>query len=334
MEITKADFHTHTWFSDSSRSPAELLNYFLMDGIKYAAVTDHDSLKLYEEGVLEEIADEMNTKLEIGPERRVFRFGDLVLFSGIELSTKLNGKNQHIIGLGVRQIEEQEDKIYFSEFKKNRLERMQKMVEEIEQLRQKRERIYFCLGERPLSYTELLKEMGEDAMPTRLHLGAYFHRHYRIGDNPRAAMNILVQANLSSYSYQSNAMTTEKAIDFIHKNKGVAILPHLARPSISGLVQRDLVGLTNDLAYLTQENEQQPKIDGIEINPKHIDNKLYKAIAEKLRLLQIVGTDDHGENRPKYYGKDDVGKLKRIQLNLYHVKQLVNHLNLQGFLNL
>ncbi len=319
MEIVRADFHTHTTFSDSSISPKKLIQALLDADVQYAAITDHDSMKVFEEGTLEGIAEEL--RLEFSErEKRLFHLGSLILVSGIELSTCHDNQNQHLVGLGMRPITERDDCDYLKKYAEERNDRIRRMFEEIEEKRKAKEGLYLALGNRPLSLDEFISEIGS-AVPTRLHIGKYLWEHYRFGGNPRQAMNLAVNRSLSSYNFNKETMSTVEGIQLIHKYGGVAIVPHLRRQSFSGIVERGPLKLGGVLRTLKQEG-----VDGIELNPSDELNPMYIRIARELDLLQSIGTDDHGTNGPTYYGSSQ--DRTQIEISSFSVRAMCKKLQL------
>ena len=301
METVSADFHTHTTCSDSSRSLKELIACFLEARVQYASITDHDTLAIYQPGVLEEVAAALGAHIETR-DRRVFQITaeeghTITLFSGVEFSTKYIGKNQHLVGLGMRAIDDPIDIAYLDQLRQDRKRRIEQMIKEIDEKRERHEGVYDALGERSLSVEEFYDDIGQDAMPTRLHLGAYLWKHYRYGSSARGAMQRAVNENLDSYKFSESAMTTEVAINFIHRYGGIAIVPHLHRQSFEDIVQRGPAELSRAISYLKEVTE----LDGIEINPAHKQNPMYVDLARELDLISSIGTDDHGENGPTFY---------------------------------
>ncbi|MBI5072431.1 hypothetical protein HZA99_01290, partial [Candidatus Woesearchaeota archaeon] len=118
METVFADFHTHTTASDSSRPLTELLRGFLEAGIEYASITDHDTFAVYEEGILEAAAAELGVSFATR-DRRVFQIGSLILLCGVELSTKYLMQNQHLVGLGMKHIDDEKDIAYLNTLREN-----------------------------------------------------------------------------------------------------------------------------------------------------------------------------------------------------------------------
>lgn len=78
--MTKVDFHVHTTSSDGILTPKEVVQIASKNGVKYLAITDHDTVSGLDEAIKE--ADKLNIKL----------------IPGIELSTNHNKESIHILG--------------------------------------------------------------------------------------------------------------------------------------------------------------------------------------------------------------------------------------------
>ena len=78
------DLHTHTTASDGTFTPRELVRYAREKGLAAVAVTDHDSVS----GLAEAMA--------AGEERGVR------VIPGVELSSLLEGREIHVVGLFIR----------------------------------------------------------------------------------------------------------------------------------------------------------------------------------------------------------------------------------------
>ena len=83
MTGTIADLHIHTYYSDGTMSPEEILNTALLKGVAVLAVTDHDVL----EGTLEL--------------QQLCQNHDIKYISGVELDSLDHGNNVHILGYGM-----------------------------------------------------------------------------------------------------------------------------------------------------------------------------------------------------------------------------------------
>ncbi|HEX3044566.1 MAG TPA: PHP domain-containing protein, partial [Bacillota bacterium] len=79
----KTDLHLHTTASDGTWGPEKLVQNIRNTGIGLFAVTDHDST--------ENLADTARLAKEHG----------LEFINGVEINTTYNGRNYHILGLGI-----------------------------------------------------------------------------------------------------------------------------------------------------------------------------------------------------------------------------------------
>lgn len=76
----KADLHCHSYYSDGKHSPEFLCQRAIARGVTHLAITDHDCLAAY---------------------RELTTIDDLILIPGVELSTDWQGKEIHVVGLGI-----------------------------------------------------------------------------------------------------------------------------------------------------------------------------------------------------------------------------------------
>lgn len=80
----KVDLHVHTTASDGTWSPEDLVENLLIAGIELFAVTDHDTT--------ENLAETAAMAKEHG----------LKFVTGVEVDASYNGRNYHILGLGIK----------------------------------------------------------------------------------------------------------------------------------------------------------------------------------------------------------------------------------------
>lgn len=80
-----ADLHLHSTFSDGILTPEELAEQAAQGGIAVLALTDHDTLR------------------GLPPMARALAARGIRFIPGVELSTRLEGRQVHILGLGIRQ---------------------------------------------------------------------------------------------------------------------------------------------------------------------------------------------------------------------------------------
>ncbi len=109
-----ADLHIHTYFSDSSASPLEVVQEASDQGLTCIAITDHDTM----EGVT--------------PAIQAAR-GTLEVIAGIEISTEMQNKDIHILGYFIN-IEDKDLNARLIECQNVRMDRMKKMIEKLDEL--------------------------------------------------------------------------------------------------------------------------------------------------------------------------------------------------------
>ena len=79
----RADLHIHTTASDGTWDPGQVVKAACAAGIKFFAITDHDS-----------VANVAETK-------RLAENAGLRFLSGVELNSTKDGHNYHILGYGI-----------------------------------------------------------------------------------------------------------------------------------------------------------------------------------------------------------------------------------------
>lgn len=111
----RADLHCHSTCSDGTDTPEELLHLAKEKGLSALSITDHDTLEAYSETLFAK-------SREIG----------VKLFTGIELSTRLDGYPIHLLGYAIQKTPEL--LTFCSEHQKRRQERNQKILENFRRL--------------------------------------------------------------------------------------------------------------------------------------------------------------------------------------------------------
>ncbi|PSL51333.1 hypothetical protein B0H94_101247 [Salsuginibacillus halophilus] len=110
MTYRDTDLHMHTTASDGAYPPSELMRKCAKAGLKYVAVTDHDTT----DGIWEAVTEAKNLGITCIP--------------GIELSSRWRGRSIHVLGYGMNPDDEQLQN-ELTEQRRQRLERMQQMIE-------------------------------------------------------------------------------------------------------------------------------------------------------------------------------------------------------------
>lgn len=106
----KADLHIHTNASDGDLSPEDLINKVAQKGLKTISITDHDTIKGYQQA--RELASE----------------NEIELIPGVEISTVWNGREIHVLAYAFDEEDEGFLKLIFNQ-KNARRKRMRDIVE-------------------------------------------------------------------------------------------------------------------------------------------------------------------------------------------------------------
>ncbi len=110
------DLHSHTYFSDGTFSPAELLAEAAAAGLTALAITDHDTMQGYEVAVGGEIPP------------------GLEVICGVELSTKFHGVTVHLLGYFPVEPPAPEFQSWLSGLLETRRDRNRRLVERLQGL--------------------------------------------------------------------------------------------------------------------------------------------------------------------------------------------------------
>jgi hypothetical protein len=110
---SKGDFHTHSTASDGILSPTELVDLAASQGVRYHALTDHDST----EGIAEARAASA-------------RHEGHILIPGVEMGTDIEGAEVHMLGLYLDPADDELQKI-LAELREGRLGRGRGIVEKL-----------------------------------------------------------------------------------------------------------------------------------------------------------------------------------------------------------
>ena len=206
--MATVDLHLHTTASDGRLSPTELVNLLGERGLRFAAITDHDST----EGLPE--AYEAKT-----------RFPDLTLIPGIELSTEAGDSEIHVLGYFLDWRDEEFQRV-LSGFREGRIGRGRGMVERLGELGL------------PLEWERVLHFAGDGAVG-RPHIAlAMVERGYVPG--VREAFDLYLGRDGPAY-VERQKLNPVDAIGIIRSVGGSAVLAH---PSFVNNLESHLVQMT------------------------------------------------------------------------------------------
>ncbi len=266
----KYDLHSHTKFSDGEYSPCKLLQIAKNRGIYGLAITDHDTV----DGIPEAIECAKSIKMEVIP--------------GVELSTRLQGLEFHILGLFIdyQNIELLE---FLNSLKNLRVERAKKIIENLQ-----------SLGI-DISFDEVA-EIAKNSPIGRPHIAQILVKKKIVTDFYQA-----FHKYLGDYA-PANELKVElqipDAIKLIHNSGGLAFLAH------PGRIDKPI--LDEIIAF---------GLDGIEICHPSMGKaftKRYTEITKTNNLLKSIGSDFHGGAKDDY---DTMGKYFLAESDILYIKK-------------
>lgn len=259
------DLHTHSTFSDGTFTPSQLVKYAEEKGLKAFALTDHDTT----EGVKE--AKSIETNVEV--------------ISGVEISTRYDKKEIHIVGLYVNENDADLNK----QLKYYREKRVTRNFEILEKLNSLGVDITIddvkesCTGD-VISRAHIAK-----ALVSKGFVGSYTEAFDRyLGDNkcayvPRETLNY------------------EESMELITKAGGVPVLAHPLLYKMSD------TNLENMMVKLRQKG-----LKAVEVyysTHSNSDTQHVMAMANRVGLIYSGGSDFHGATKPKIDIGTGMGKL-------------------------
>ena len=259
------DLHTHSTFSDGTFTPSQLVKYAEEKGLKAFALTDHDTT----EGIKE--AKSIETNVEV--------------ISGVEISTRYDKKEIHIVGLYVNENDADLNK----QLKYYREKRVTRNFEILEKLNSLGVDITIddvkesCTGD-VISRAHIAK-----ALVSKGFVGSYTEAFDRyLGDNkcayvPRETLNY------------------EESMELITKAGGVPVLAH---PLLYKMSDNNLENMMVKL--------RQKGLKAVEVyysTHSNSDTQHIMAMANRVGLIYSGGSDFHGATKPKIDMGTGMGKL-------------------------
>lgn len=259
------DLHTHSTFSDGTFTPLQLVKYAEEKGLKAFTLTDHDTT----EGIKE--AKSIETNVEV--------------ISGVEISTRYDKKEIHIVGLYVNENDADLNK----QLKYYREKRVTRNFEILEKLNSLGVDITIddvkesCTGD-VISRAHIAK-----ALVSKGFVGSYTEAFDRyLGDNkcayvPRETLNY------------------EESMELITKAGGVPVLAHPLLYKMSD------TNLENMMVKLRQKG-----LKAVEVyysTHSNSDTQHVMAMANRVGLIYSGGSDFHGATKPKIDMGTGMGKL-------------------------
>ncbi len=219
------DLHLHTRASDGRLSPTELVNLAASQGLKVAAISDHDTT----EGVAEAY-------------QAAEAFPDLQIIPAIELSTDIPGDEIHMLGYFL-QYQDAEFQNILRRFRAGRLERGRLMVEKLA-----------TLG-KPVEW-ERVQAIAGDGSVGRPHIALAMVEKGYFKEPKEAFYDYLGRKGLAYVERQK--MTPKEGVEMLAQVGGSAVLAHPANlldldAKVAELKEAGLVGIEVHYAQYSPE---------------------------------------------------------------------------------
>ncbi|MSQ11451.1 MAG: PHP domain-containing protein [Dehalococcoidia bacterium] len=191
--LSKVDLHLHTTVSDGRLTPRQLVQLLAKNGVRYAAITDHDTTAGLDEAFEE-------AKAHPG----------LTLVPGIELSADVPGGEVHMLGLFLAYRDEELQQTLVR-FREGRVGRARGMLERLAQLGM------------PLEWEQVQRTAG-DASVGRPHVAQAMVAKGYVASTQEAFDRFLGR-NGPAY-VEREKLTPEEAIALVLRHQGLPVLAH------------------------------------------------------------------------------------------------------------
>lgn len=259
----KTDLHLHTYFSDGSMSPTDIVKRAKEMDYELIAITDHDGV----DGVTEGMIAGKALGIKVIP--------------GIELSAENDqGISMHILGYYI-DIHHVELTKKLTELKEKRWERNQRLLAVLNQMG-------YEISLADLSFTEGQDYIGKPIMARALLKKGYI-THARQAFEPGKFLE-----SPEAKAVKKDKISAKEAIDLIDKAGGIAVLAHPMK--IKKIGERGSQTFFEELEKMIQ----QLKANGLKgIECYHTDQTNEESLrlvelAEKYHLHITEGSDYHG----------------------------------------
>jgi predicted metal-dependent phosphoesterase TrpH len=270
MNSKTIDLHSHSIYSDGTRTPDELLLNAKRIDLRALALTDHDTV----DGIPDFL-------------KSAEKYPDLLAIPGVEISTSYYNREVHIIGL----------------FLDHENETLQSFLKEIQTKRKLRNEL-MANKLTSIGYDVDIEDIRKNAggqIIGRPHFAEYLINNYNFEDS-REVFDKLLKRNAPGYVARPLPSPAE-AIKAIHEANGIAVWAHpIYRKSKERSWCRKMLkylvpaGLDAIEAYYTQFNENQTQI--------------VKDLAMEFDIALAGGSDYHGEHHPEIFLGVGYGELK------------------------
>ena len=258
----KQDLHIHSWFSDGTMSPAQIIEKYAKEEYAVISITDHERCDAIMEAEL--LAKEKNMRV----------------ITGIELATVMDGLELHILGY------------YFDRENKE----LKKELRRLAKAREARNEIILeklqAMGVE-IDEDDLIKVPGQTYVGKPHFARALVEKGYvpTIADAFKPGQYLGTD---EIQALDTERMATQDAIDLIKAAGGMAVLAHPCK--IKGIGERKSDEFKKNFEELIKKLKKMG-LKGLEcIYPDHDveDQWYFVGVAGKYHLHVTEGTDFHG----------------------------------------
>ena len=279
------DLHTHTYISDGTLSPEQLVQAALDLKIHTLALTDHDTM--------DGLSRAQTYAQDYAQDQ------DIQIISGVEISSQWSRPNTqksygvHIVALNIQ----------------NQAP-MQTMLEQQKKVRAERAQAICALLEKCISfdiYPEVLAQVdGQPDRVTRTHIAKALVEK-KIVSRPQQAFDRFLKEGKKAF-VKFDGLGLKETIEVIHASGGFAVLAHPTRYDLSATNIRYLIELFAELGG-----------DAVEL-PPNIEpastRQMVDKMIEQLGLAVSIGSDFHGDNMP-WIKLGNIPRVKEGQVGIW-----------------
>ena len=279
------DLHTHTYISDGTLSPEQLVQAALDLKIHTLAMTDHDTM--------DGLSRAQTYAQDYAQDQ------DIQIISGVEISSQWSRPNTqksygvHIVALNMQ----------------NQAP-MQTMLEQQKKVRAERAQAICALLEKCISfdiYPEVLAQVdGQPDRVTRTHIAKALVEK-KIVSRPQQAFDRFLKEGKKAF-VKFDGLGLKETIEVIHASGGFAVLAHPTRYDLSATNIRYLIELFAELGG-----------DAVEL-PPNIEpastRQMVDKLIEQLGLAVSIGSDFHGDNMP-WIKLGNIPRVKEGQVGIW-----------------
>lgn len=253
------DLHTHSYISDGSCSPTEVVKAAKKNNLRAIALTDHDSIA----GLKEALISAQKYNIEIIP--------------GIEISSLYeNGIIIHILGLGI----DMNNKYFLSSYTKMKKAR-ENSVPKILQILKNKHRLIIDIN-------DLYKVRYDE------YLSRYYIYRYILENKICMEAQKIWDIYLDPIPYeQDELISVNEAIEMIHQAGGLSFLAHCNKKIGLGSFNNDEI--EKHIQYLLSLGLNG--VERYYPSFNNNDYKFLDYLITKYKMPYSGGTDYHGSNR-------------------------------------